>query len=236
MASTDGIKLVEYRNVLGKLLWACIINRPLLAILNAVFRWNHSQDTSPALKYITNSVRKELVIVCQLLPLNQISLNVPSWPVVVAFDACMTDGAAVSTRLPENIIHYIWKFSVASQDPSSLEYVTLPPSLQLHITDAKWSICFKHKRTRKEHINGLEASAACIAIKWLIQHSAANCKVLLITDSPMALGSLRKGRSPSIPLLLRCRRVAAILLAKNIRMSIVHAPSSVNPADGPSRC
>ena len=169
MATNDGIKLFEYRNILEKLLWACIINRPLLAISNAVFIWDQSQDTSPALMCITNSGRKELVLVSQLLRLNQRSLNVPFWPVVVAFDGCRTGGASISTRLPKNINHDLWKFSVVSQDPSSLDYVPLPPSLQLHITDTKWGICFKHKWTRKEHINGLEASAACIAIKWLMQ-------------------------------------------------------------------
>ena len=52
----------------------------------------------------------------------------------------------------------------------------------------------------------------------------ASCKVFLITDSSVALVSLQKRRSPSIPLLLRCRHVDAMQLAKDIRMAVVHVP------------
>jgi len=86
------------------------------------------------------------------------------------------------------------------------------------------------------HINVLELTAVELAVRWVCSHSAAGPSQLqLLTDSSVACGALRKGRSSSRPVLRLLRRVASILLASGLTLHVAWVPTSLNPADGPSR-
>ena len=60
-------------------------------------------------------------------------------------------------------------------------------------------------------------------------------KVLLATDSKVALGAVWKGRSSAPPLLRQCRIMRGVSLALQIRVVARWLESERNNADGPSR-
>ena len=62
-----------------------------------------------------------------------------------------------------------------------------------------------------------------------------NCRMLVVTDSQVALGCFRKGRSSNRGLLHLARRLAGLVLGYNLRLSLRYVPSHCNLADGPSR-
>lgn len=100
---------------------------------------------------------------------------------------------------------------------------------------SKWRVAFSHKWRKNEHINGLEAASAVMALEWIIKSRIRNSRVIMLTDSQVVQGALRKGRSSSIPILLRCRKFAALSIAHNIKICVAYIPSRLNPAGGPSR-
>ena len=86
---------------------------------------------------------------------------------------------------------------------------------------------FKHV----SHINLQETKARRSVIKRL-PHSR---RVVLFQDSRVNLGSLGKGRSPSLCLLGLMRQEAPYILGKNLYLAGVHLPTWSIRADGPSR-
>ena len=60
-------------------------------------------------------------------------------------------------------------------------------------------------------------------------------RILVFTDSLVALGAASKGRSSSPPLLRLCRQLAAVCLTYGIIFRYRYIASEVNPSDGPSR-
>ena len=62
-----------------------------------------------------------------------------------------------------------------------------------------------------------------------------NCRMLVITDSQVALSAFSKGRSSNRGLLYLARRLAGLQFGYNVRLSLRYVPSELNLADGPSR-
>ena len=89
---------------------------------------------------------------------------------------------------------------------------------------------------RSEHINDLELRSVCTAVRWVLTSpDSIERRVLLLSDSQVAVGALTKGRTSAHLLLRRLRPTCALLLASGIRLSVRWIPSKLNPADGPSR-
>ena len=65
------------------------------------------------------------------------------------------------------------------------------------------------------------------------------CRMLVVTDSLVALGCFRKGRSSNQGLLYLSRRLAGLSMGYNIRVALryveYYVPSERNMADGSSR-
>lgn len=99
----------------------------------------------------------------------------------------------------------------------------------------RWTTAFCHKWKRKEHINALEATTAVLALEWAVSFEICGHRIVLLSDSLVANGALSKGRSSSARLCLACRRFAALSVAHDVDAVICHVPSSLNPAEGPSR-
>ena len=59
--------------------------------------------------------------------------------------------------------------------------------------------------------------------------------MLVVTDSQVVLGVFRKGRTSSPGLLYLARRLAALCMGYQVRLSLRYVPSAKNLADGPSR-
>ena len=89
-----------------------------------------------------------------------------------------------------------------------------------------------------EHINSLEVRAALSGLRYAVRAfgtAVIGSRVLLCTDSLVALSVLSKGRSSSHAILRRVRAVAALVLATRMRPIYRYISTERNPADKPSR-
>ena len=81
-----------------------------------------------------------------------------------------------------------------------------------------------------------ELRAVSTAVRWSLSFpSSLGRKLLLFSDSLVAIGAFRKGRSSSPLLLRRLRAILSWLLASGLRLLFYWTPSEINPADEPSR-
>lgn len=215
----------QLRVLLGKWVWAMLVNRPSLACLNAVYRFvevaQHRRFS------LWPSVRAELEVVMGLAPLLSSSLCSEFSSRVVATDASDLGQGVVVAHVPRRVARV-----VASAGAPVVEDFTMRARWRVVISSA-W-------RRAGEHINCLEARAVDAALRWLLSHPSyvghpRGKRFLVLSDSSVVVGALRKGRSPSPALLRRLRSTAALLLASNTRLTLQWIRTSINPADEPSR-
>lgn len=230
----------EWTRIIGKVIWMTIIHRSLLSIFNNVFQVaakdEHNYLTPAA---INEKSKRELFMISSLLPLAYVDLSCPISSFCIAFDASLVAGAVVWTCITPELAWSVWGDAQQRQQTNQsiqLHNTTIPTSSPLdRLLRSKWNTAFVHKWRKLEHINGLEAAAAVMALEWAIKKGVKNARVLFLTDSAVVLGAFSKGRSSSIPMLLRCRKFSALSLSFNIRACLIHIPTSRNPADGPTR-
>ncbi len=213
--------------LVGTLVWFAMGRRPLLSVFRFVFKAIHSLRISDSL---ANLVRRELSNFRSLLPLAQVSLQRPLWHTVIATDASTMKGAVVFTAPPPEAVTNLLKQSMyhGGMLPDSEPAVKFAES-------QRWQTAFSHDWRRGAHINLLEAEAIIMAIRWAITRNARNCRIVLLSDSHVAVAAFAKGRSTSPPVLRQTRRFAALCLAHDIEVAFVHISSKSNPADAPSR-
>ena len=201
----------ELSHLVGKWTWAAMACRSSLSVFSAVYNFINKAGFSTF--SLWPSVCRELSTMIDLAPLLHSSL-VDEWcPRAVAVDASTTGLGVVSTPLvSDHLDDYC--------DP-----------------DVSWSIIASSRwKYGSEHINSLELRAVSTAVKWSLSFpSSLGRKLLLFSDSLVAIGALRKGRSSSPLLLRRMRAISSWLLASGLRLLLYWIPSELNPADEPSR-
>jgi hypothetical protein len=104
------------------------------------------------------------------------------------------------------------------------------PRVRLSKAVTPWRLHWGRQWQRLEHINALEMRAATSV---LLRH--AHSDIPLLSDSTVAIGVLRKGRSSSWHLNTIARRFHYLQLASASRLVLRHIPSANNPADAHSR-
>jgi hypothetical protein len=100
----------------------------------------------------------------------------------------------------------------------------------------EWRDIVSARWRRDEHINVLEVRATLLGVRWALSSPLSfRRRLLVLSDSAVAVGAIGKGRSSSPFLLRRLRSLAAHLLAGGLQLACCWLPSGVNPADRPSR-
>jgi hypothetical protein len=197
-------------HLIGKWTWACLVFRPSLAIFGAVYRFIEKSGHVPFI--IWPSVRRELNCLIGIAPLLFSQLDVNWYSKTMATDASMSGLGVVATS------------SVLDQVDSE----TISTQRWITIVSAPWR--------NPEHINVLEIRAVSTAIRWVLSHPhSICCRLHLLCDSSVTVGSISKGRSSSPILLRRLRTLSALLMASGLKLKLSWIPSELNPADGPSR-
>jgi hypothetical protein len=213
--------------LMGHWSWAVLVRRPLLSIFSAVYRFVEVGRGGGRLK-VWPSVRRELLMAADLAPLMIAQLDRSWWPRVLCSDASsLAQGVTSSPWVPPDRVDDAEGDAVAflsSQDPSAHEV---------------WvSSRFHHRKADRKlqtHINALELYALLSAVRSASRRGCAGSRLLVLSDSMVVTAAVSKGRSSSFSLLRLLRRLAATLLALDTSLVVRWIPTSVNPADAPSR-
>jgi hypothetical protein len=229
MLRLDSCTGYDLRRLVGRWIWACLPVRPALSVLNASFRFMECAGYRSF--SIWRSVRTELVTLVNLAPLLIAQLSAPWFSRVVATDASDVGcGVVASLAAPHAAQARLARLAGVppSEQPDS-ELLTLATApVWRTIVSSPWRI--------PEHINVLELRSVMVALRWALSFpSSVRHRLLVLSDSSVAVGALSKGRSSSPTLLRRLRTVAAMVLASGLALSVAWLPTAANPADGPSR-
>lgn len=206
-------------SILGKWAWFLLLRRPLFSVLDKVYK---AKDDNRDLFRPQASARKELKMLVAMAPLLRTDMTRQMADFVICTDACNYGGAVVYTRLDKGesfqLLH------------SSFDDKTNWVKRQ------NWHVAIKHRWIKRQHIHVLEGEAIVLAVRWMVRKATNHRRrVILFTDSQTVLGALKKGRSSKPALNGVCRRVAAYLMASDIKLELFYIASANNPADGPSR-
>ncbi|MDO9355796.1 MAG: hypothetical protein Q7T55_19015, partial [Solirubrobacteraceae bacterium] len=217
------------RQLIGRWIWACLPVRPSLSVLSSVFTF--AMAAGRRLFTLWPSVRIELSTLCGIAPLLVVKLDAGWFRSAIATDASSQGQGVVTARVATPTqLHCA---GLAGAVPTHLP---LPPTAVALAASHRWSTIVSSQWRFEEHINVLELRAISTAVRWaLSQPAALGARLLILSDSTVAVAALAKGRSSSPLLLRRLRQVSAHLLASGLQLAVCWLPSAANPADGPSR-
>jgi hypothetical protein len=205
---------VRLSRLVGKWNWAILVNRPALSVFSAVYRF--IQCAGARNFVLWSGVRRELNCVVGLAPLLFTNISKTFFSKVIATDASTEGQGVVSTT-------------------NSMEH-SANLTTENFIKSSRWSTIVSKPWQLVEHINVLELRAVISAIRWSLSYpSSIGCRIMMFSDSSVAVGAISKGRSSSPQLLSRLRLLASLLLSSGLRLTILWIPSHLNPADEPSR-
>jgi hypothetical protein len=243
-------------HVIGQWTWLLMLRRPTLAVLQHVYRFCRVAQQ----RHFTlwPSVRRELHTLLALLPLVDADLSQPYFHRAIASDASDLAAGVVTTALTPELHDRLWPLcssrhhalqqaSLNAQRlrdglPSCLPTADAPAVLHAFDTfyhavrSVPWRTVVSKAWSSAEHINALELRSALLAAHHAAFYPSSHLsRVYLLLDSTVAFFTLWKGRSSSPALLLILRKLSALQLASGITLLPGWLPSSVNPADAPSR-
>jgi hypothetical protein len=223
------------RHLVGRWTWALLVRRPALSALSAVYKFCISAGSRSF--QIWPSVRRELWTLVGLAPILVAQIRRRQWfPFAIAVDASSSGGGVVGARMRPDAIA-----KLASQ-PANLPAVsptvaTNGPIKGIPAVDSnQWRVVASYKWKRPRHINLLELSALTTSVRWVLSYSdraVKNC--LILSDSAVVVGAVRKGRSSSFEILRALRRLTALVLSSSLNICLWWVPTGHNPADEPSR-
>ena len=210
--------------------------------------------------WLSPSVLGELRQALALVPLVRADLRRPVCPALLQTDACSTGAAAVYSTTnpladlrrevsrPRAVVSEGDGACCADGAPAADE--VLDPraarrgaravaAFDASVDPSDWKVAVQRTyghHYRSKHINVKEAAAIVDGVRWASRTSRfRRCRLVLQSDSAVAVGALRKGRSSAPELLRQCRRLAAVTLASALALELRWLPTDRNMADRPSR-
>jgi len=234
----------EVERLVGKFTNLFLLFRLALSVFSAVYAFARKVGARRA--RVWPSVLRELRQALTLVPVACADLGRPVSDLLVQTDACDDGAAAVYT---------------AEVPAADLRAECLRPRTRLkgrtgegerwRVEDAlaadfdaptdprAWRVALRRRysqRTRTQHINAKEAGAVVDAARWATRARRTRaCRLVVQSDSAVAVGAIQKGRSSRPGLLQQCRRLAAVALAERLCLEMRWVATSVNMADKPSR-
>jgi hypothetical protein len=233
VSSREPVALHHFARLMGLWVWAMLPCRPALSIFGSAFAF--LRVCLPGGSTLWPSARRELSAAVALLPLFTANLSAPLFPKLIASDASEFGAGVVATllRSPDSLA-----LALPGIPPAQALVWPNPaaPGQRLSVSDLRWTTIVSSRWRWVEHINALELRALHLAVRWVLRHeNAIGRRVLLLTDSSVTRGVVKKGRSSSVALLRRMRALAADVMAGGLSLDVAWLPSAANPADRPSR-
>ena len=223
-------------------------SRPCLrSIFEKTYAWLEScRRGRPSGKRVVlpDGVWEELLVSAILLPFAQFDVSSEWSQRVEATVASMTGLGRSYAVMPTTVVQALARFSSTKGVYTNL---SLPWGVNLShqhtcplrkVRLPKERVVWKHIGTpwSPSHITLGEADAAVwAAADRLRRKTDDGCRFVHPLDSVALTGALTKGRSSSIALNSRCRKVAAINVSGGHEVFYPWVPSGDNPADEPSR-
>ncbi|CAK0870310.1 unnamed protein product, partial [Prorocentrum cordatum] len=248
--------------IVGILSWGFLICRGALSVFAEVHSWCMEFRGGPR-REVPREVLWELAAAAPLAPLISVDLSTPWGPTVMMLGASLYGGALMSTvatveeqrREARYAVRGGWTvwtgispswaadawcegeaFRRVGADVELGTRIRVPPAHECWGDIARWKEVVRWRWDEKEHINLLEMRTGVAAARRSARTRASwGKRHLRITDSMVCLGGFSKGRSASRPILILCRRTAALDLGRGMREYWRRVPSDRNHSDGPSR-
>ncbi len=236
MVSSTFATSSQLARIVGRWVWFCLLNRPLLAVYQFTSA-NHVRQVK-----LPDEAVAELTLMIKLVPFLVVNLRAPVSPIVMASDASLHGAGVTKTHSAKSLLllpfslRKGWWSSMIPQPDESLNRLVFPDVLDKFVREHSWETVICHRFHFADNIVILEGQACLLAVRWFLSASNRHgCRVAFFIDSQALLGALVKGRSSSNRLNNVCRKITAHVLAGGLRMSWLWIPSDKNPADAPSR-
>ena len=217
--------------LLGHWTHYALLQRMIFAVMDGVYEFVRcSEGSAHEICAVPEVVRQELRMLVALAPLIRADLALPWCRVVSMVDAGPRFGAVVYTEME--------RAEVAREGRLGLSgaWANAASPVPAAWGSRSWRLGPRQEWHTQEHNNITEGRCILLAVKRLTRcQKGRNCRMLVVTDSQVALGCFRKGRSSNRGLLHLARRLAGLVLGYNLRLSLRYVPSHCNLADGPSR-
>jgi hypothetical protein len=231
------------RSLIGRWIWAALVRRPVLAVMNHVFRFCRLEKPRC---HLWASVRQELLTLCALAPV--LSGSTADWAeAAVATDAstwgygvCATSVAPASllpmTQCTETRGEAVRVHGAPPAADMGGERMVRAECVNQWAEEQEWVTVLSKAWRMPAHINVLEVIASTLGLRWVArQPRLCSKRFVFLSDSQVAVGALSKGRSSAFPLIGILRRFAGIALAADIHAAFAWVGTHFNPADAPSR-
>jgi hypothetical protein len=251
-ARTRAVSVRSVRQVLGSLIWACLVCRHFLSTFFWLYRDISSMEES-AYVWLSTAGLEELVAAADLLPVMETTTRDPA-STVLSYDASSTGyGVDYHTSVPRSMA-LDFASHVAKHGSTGLYLIdeegNISPARlkalgpEAHDTAAllmdfeSWRTCRSGGWTGEAPFIAVGEARACWkAVRWCAGAPGmfSGKLVIFLGDNQAVVSAMAKGRSSCWAINLICRRVCAVSSARNIRCVHVWIPTWAQPADESSR-
>ncbi len=233
----------EVERIVGQFTHIYLLHRPSLSVFSCVYTF--ARRLGHRCAKLWPVVKRELATALAILPLVIADVSRPVSPLLAQVDACPKGGAVVYTRsvpldqLREECRRPRANFGDLDADgapPRPLVSLSMRSRFDATLDPGAWHVSFRRSFTSGGHINERELGMVVDAVRWFTRTVGNfSSRLVVESDSLVAVCVVRKGRSSKRGLLKHCRRLAAMTLAAGVVVELRWIPTGRNMADQPSR-